>query len=35
MVLLAKSRLNNMKVLISNALGDSNITHDELILINT
>ena len=35
MVLLAKSKLNSIKVLISNALVDSNITHDELILINT
>ena len=33
-VLLAKSKLNSMKVLISNALIDSVISHDEFFLIN-
>ena len=33
-VLLAKSKLNNIKVLISKALIDSNISHDEFVLIN-
>ena len=33
-VLLAKSKLNNIKVLISKALIDSNISHDEFFLIN-
>ena len=33
-VLLAKSKLNSIEVLISKALTDSNISHDELILIN-
>ena len=34
MVLFAKSKLNNIAVLISKALIDSNISHDEFILIN-
>ena len=33
-VLLAKSKLNNIEILISKALIDSNISHDEFILIN-
>ena len=33
-VLLAKSKLNGIEVLISKALIDSNISHDEFILIN-
>ena len=33
-VLLKKSELNRIKVLISKALIDSNISHDEFILIN-
>ena len=33
-VLLAKSKLNKIKVLVSKALIDSNITHDKFILIN-
>ena len=33
-VLLAKSKLNNIKVLISKALIDSNVSHDEFVLIN-
>ena len=33
-VLLAKSKLNSIEVLISNALIDSFITHDEFVLIN-
>ena len=33
-VLLAKSKLNSIEVLISKALIDSNISHDEFILIN-
>ena len=32
--LLAKTKLNSMEVLISKALIDSNISHDEFILIN-
>ena len=32
--MLAKSKLNSMEVLISKALIDSNISHDEFILIN-
>ena len=32
--MLAKSKLNSIEVLISKALTDSNISHDELILIN-
>ena len=33
-VLLAKSKLNTVEVLISKALIDSNISHDEFVLIN-
>ena len=33
-VLLAKSKLNSIDVLISQALIDSNISHDEFVLIN-
>ena len=33
-VLLGKSKLNSIEVLISKTLIDSNISHDELILIN-
>ena len=33
-VLLAKSKLNSIEVLISKAIIDSNITHDEFVLIN-
>ena len=33
-VLLAKSKLNSIKVLVSKALIDSNISHDEFVLIN-
>ena len=33
-ILLAKSRLNSIEVLISIALIDSNISHDEFVLIN-
>ena len=33
-VLLAKCKLNSIEVLISNALIDSNISHDEFLLIN-
>ena len=33
-VLLAKSKLNSMEVLISKALIDSNISHNEFVLIN-
>ena len=33
-VLLAISKLNNIEVLIFQALIDSNISHDELVLIN-
>ena len=32
--MLTKSKLNSVKVLIPNALNDSNISHDELVLIN-
>ena len=32
--MLAKSKLNSMEVLISKALVDSNISHDEFVLIN-
>ena len=32
--LLAKSKLNNIEVLISKAFIDSNISHDEFVLIN-
>ena len=34
MVLLAKPKLNRIQVLISKAITDSDISHDELILIN-
>ena len=34
MVLLAKSKLNSTEVLISKVLVDSNIGHDEFVLIN-
>ena len=33
-VLLAKSKLNRIEALISKALIDSNISHDEFVLIN-
>ena len=33
-VLLAKTNLNSMEVLISTALIDSNISHDEFVSIN-
>ena len=33
-VLLAKSKLNGIEVLISQALIDSNISHDKFVLIN-
>ena len=32
--MLAKSRLNSIKVLISKALIESNISHDKFVLIN-
>ena len=32
--MLAKSKLNSIEVVISNALTDSVITHDEFVLIN-
>ena len=32
--MLAKSKLNDIAVLISKALIDSNISHDEFVLIN-
>ena len=32
--MLAKSKLKSIEVLISKALTDSNISHDELVLIN-
>ena len=34
-VLLAKSKLNNIEVLNSKALIDSNVSHDEFVLINS
>ena len=34
MLLLAKSQLNRTEVLISKTLIDSNISHDEFVLIN-
>ena len=34
MVLLAKTRFNSIEVLISKALINSNISHDEFVLIN-
>ena len=33
-ILLEKSKLNRIEALISKALTDSNITHDEFVLIN-
>ena len=33
-MLLAKSKLNSIEVLISKALIDSNISHDEFVLTN-
>ena len=33
-VLLAKSKLNSIEFLISKALTDSNISHDEFVLLN-
>ena len=33
-VLLAKSILNSIEILVSKALIDSNISHDEFVLIN-
>ena len=33
-ILLAKSQLNSVEVLIFKALNDSNISHDEFVLIN-
>ena len=33
-IFLAKSKLNNIEVLISKALIDSNISHDEFVLTN-
>ena len=33
--MLAKSKLNSIKVFISKALINSNISHDEFVLINT
>ena len=33
-VLLAKTKLNSIEVLISKALGNSNVSHDEFVLIN-
>ena len=33
-MLLAKSKLNTIEVLISKALTDSNVSHDEFVLIN-
>ena len=32
--MLAKSKLNSIEVLISKALNDSNVSHDEFVLIN-
>ena len=32
--MLAKSKLNSIKVLMSKSLVDSNISHDEFVLIN-
>ena len=34
MILLTKTKLNRIEVLISKALIDLNISHDELVLIN-
>ena len=33
-VLLAKSKLNSIEILLSKALMDSNISHDEFVLMN-
>ena len=33
-VLLAKSKLYNIEVLISKALIDSNVSHDQIVLVN-
>ena len=33
-VLIAKSKLNGLEALISTTLADSNISHDEFVLIN-
>ena len=33
-VLLAKTKLNSIEVLISKALANSNVSHDEFVLIN-
>ena len=33
--MLAKSKLNNIEVLNSKALIDSNVSHDEFVLINS
>ena len=33
-VLLAKSKLNSTEILVSNALIDSNISHNEIVLIS-
>ena len=33
--MLAQSKLNNIEVLISKALSDSNISHDQFVLINS
>ena len=35
MVLLAKTILNSIEVLVRKALIDSNISHDEFVLINS
>ena len=35
MLLLAKSKLNNIEVIISKTLIDSNIIHEEFVLINS
>ena len=35
MVLLEKTKLNTVKVLISKALIDSNINHDEFVTVNS
>ena len=32
--MLAKSKLNSIEVLVSKALTDSNINHDEFVLLN-
>ena len=33
-VLLAKTKLNSIEVLVSKALANSNVSHDEFVLIN-